>query len=109
MTKHIIKAQLLAFEKDFCDYTTYCFSVLDEKDKQLLKNNYVLCIRYPNWNAKNIKIGDVGILQFSEIRAGIDKWFNGDIMIPYNYNDWRFDKFILFPKEPCLDNNIVVD
>ena len=46
-----------------------------------------------------IDIDEVGYLNFFEIRAGVDKWFDGEKMIPYNYSGIQFDKFVSKPKE----------
>lgn len=56
-----------------------------------------MCTRYPNWNHRIIELGEEGFLEFIEIRAGIDKWFNGNDMVPYNYNNIQFIKFIKKP------------
>lgn len=92
-----ILARLVAKEEDALNYVTYVFECLDE---EILKDTkYVMCTRYPNWNHRKIDIGEVGYLNFFEIRAGVDKWFDGEKMIPYNYSGIQFDKFVSKPKE----------
>ena len=46
-----------------------------------------------------IDIDEVGYLNFFEIRAGVDKWFDGEKMIPYNYSGIQFDKFVSKEKD----------
>lgn len=92
-----ILAELVAKETDSLDYTTYVFKCLD--DEVIKHTKYVMCTRYPNWSHKSINIGEVGYLNFVEVRAGIDEWFNGTQMIPYNYNGIQFIKFVNKPIE----------
>ena len=97
-----ILAQLVAKETDCFGYTIYVFKCLEEvKDTQ-----YIMCTRYPNWNHRTIQIGEVGYLNFIEIQAGIDKWFNGNEMIPYNYDNIQFIKFIEKPEK--TDNKFIM-
>ena len=73
-----ILARLVAKEEDALNYITYVFECLDE---EILKDTkYVMCTRYPNWNHRMIDIDEVGYLNFFEIRAGVDKWFDGEKM-----------------------------
>lgn len=92
-----VLAKLVASETDPLDYTTYVFECLDAD--VIKETRYIMCTRWPNWDHRNIEIGEVGYLNFVEIRAGIDKWFDGTKMIPYNYNNVQFVKFIE-KKEP---------
>lgn len=92
-----ILARLVAKEVDTLGYVTYVFECLDE---EILKDTkYVMCTRYPNWNHRMIDIDEVGYLNFFEIRAGVDKWFDGEKTILYNYSGIQFDKFVSKPKE----------
>lgn len=97
ITKGItILAKLVAKEKDTLGYITYVFECLDEDI--IKQSRYIMCTRFPNWNHRNIEISETGYLNFVEIRAGIDKWFDGNNMIPYNYNNIQFLKFIAKPR-----------
>lgn len=92
-----ILARLVTKEVDTLGYVTYVFECLDE---EILKDTkYVMCTRYPNWNHRMIDIDEVGYLNFFEIRAGVDKWFDGEKMIPYNYSGIQFDKFVSKEKD----------
>lgn len=96
--------RLIAKEIDTLGYTTYVFECLD---KEIINDTkYIMCTRYPNWNHRIINIGEVGYLNFSEILAGIDKWFDGEKMIPYNYNGIQFNKFVSKPKNE--DNKYIM-
>ncbi len=58
-----------------------------------------MCVRFPNWEHRNVVVGEIGYLAYQEIRAGLDKWFDGKEMIPYRYNMVQFIKFIKKPPE----------
>lgn len=85
-------SELVASHLDSFGYITYVFKNLEEDVAAI--SRYVMCIRYPNWNHKQINIGEKGYLEFEEIRAGIDSWFNGNTMIPYKYSAIQFIRFI---------------
>lgn len=88
-----VKAQLVAKEKDLFDYTTYVFKCLE--DNIPFGKKYIMCTRVPNWQAKDVDIGDVGYLEYEEVQAG-DKWFNpqDNTYTPYKYTNIYFIKFI---------------
>ena len=92
-----ILAKLLASQEDGLGYKTYVFECLDEDIRKETK--YLMCTRFPKWEAREIEIGEIGYLQFIEIKAGMDKWYDGKEMIPYRYNTIQFIKFIEKPKE----------
>lgn len=92
-----ILAKLLASEEGTLGYITYVFECLDEEISK--ETRYIMCTRWPNWDHRKIEIDEVGFLNFMEIRAGVDKWFNGSQMIPYQYNNIQFIKFVSLPKK----------
>lgn len=92
----VILAKLVACESDSLGYVTYVFKRLEDCTDL---SKYVMCIKFPNWESKTIKLGDEGYLQYSEIRAGVDKWYDGTQMVPYNYNTVQFLKFVEKPNE----------
>lgn len=98
-----ILAQLVASNTDNCGYITYVFKYLDNSSED---SRYIMCVRYPNWDHRMLKIGEKGFLSFLEIKAGEDKWFNGKEMIPYNYSTVQFLKFINMPES--LDNKYIM-
>ena len=88
-----INAQLIASEKDLMGYETYVFKNLESAP---FGHNYVMCVRFPNWDHKKLEIGDTGYLTYREVVAGIDYWYDpisGD-KIPYNYSNLIFIKFV---------------
>lgn len=87
-----ILAKLLAEEEDTMNYITYVFECLDDEIKKQTK--YLMCVRWPNWDHRTIELGEIGYLNFEEIRAGITMWYDGDKMIPYKYNNIQFIKFV---------------
>ena len=94
-----ILAKLVAKEADIGGYINYVFEILEKEEINKLDTKYVLCTRYPNWNHRKIELDEIGYLDFTEIQAGITKWFDGEKMISYNYNGIQFNKFIPKPKE----------
>ena len=92
-----VLSRLVAKEEDSFGYITYVFECLDT---EIIKHTkYIMCTRYPNWNHKAIQLNEIGYLDVTEIRAGVDTWYNGADMIYYNYNGIRFNKFIARPEE----------
>lgn len=88
--------RLIASETDSLGYITYVFQRLED---YTASSKYIMCIRYPNWEHKKLRLGDEGFLHFEEIRAGIDKWYDGKQMVPYNYNSIQFIKFVYKPED----------
>lgn len=93
----IALVKLVARYKDPLNYITYVFECLEEY--MIKETKYIMCVRFPNWQAKALKLGDVGYLHFEEIQAGVDKWFDGKNFIPYNYNMVQFIQFVEKPSE----------
>lgn len=86
-----IYAKLIAKEKDLLDYTTYVFYNLDKAE---FGKQYIMVTRWPNWQSRELQINDVGYLTYMEVIAGIDTWYDGTQMIPYNYSNIVFIKFV---------------
>lgn len=95
-------AKLVAKEADILGYITYVFEVLDQDEIKKLDTKFIMCTRYPNWDHRSIDIDEVGYLDFTEIQAGVTKWFNGEKMVFYNYNGIQFNKFVA---KPTKDKN----
>ena len=67
-----------------------------------------MCIRYPNWDHRDIFIGEEGYLTITLIEAGT-KYYeprSGETKV-YTYTHNRFDKFILI-QDRITDNKIVM-
>lgn len=84
-------ARLITSSCDGMGYTTYVFENLEYRDYDY---KYIMCVRFPNWNQNPFKNDDVGFLTVRYVRAGIDKWFDGEEFIPYKYTNIVFLKFI---------------
>lgn len=92
-----VLAKLVASEEGALGYITYVFECLDAD--VIKETRYIMCTRYPNWDHRRIEIGEIGFLNFFEIKAGIDKWFDGTKLVPYRYSNIQFMKFIEKPVE----------
>lgn len=88
-----IFCKLLAKEHDLGGYTTYVFQNLEDAP---FGHKYLMCTRCPNWEHRNIEIDEMGYLTYQEVVAGKDEWYDriSGQMIPYNYSNLYFIKFI---------------
>jgi hypothetical protein len=68
--------------------------MLDEDSIKEINSCYLMLVQYYNWNSDPISIGAKGFVKFKEVRAGIDKWWDGDKHIHYKYDDCVFYKFV---------------
>lgn len=88
-----IRAKLLTYRDEPGGYTIYVFEDLDTRswDKK-----YRMTLRLPNWEAPILQIGDVGYLNFREVVAGHDVWWDRNTQTEkyYNYNNSLFENFI---------------
>lgn len=89
----VIRAKLVAFERNLLDYTTLVFKNLDSAP---FGHNYVMTTMFPNWEARIPDDGEIGYLEYVEIKAGTDTWYDRtqQSFIPYNYNMIQFIKFV---------------
>jgi hypothetical protein len=86
-----IKCQLITQECDIGGYITYVFKNLD---KAPFGHNYIMVTRWPNWNHRDLELGEIGYLNYREVVAGVDTWYDGTNFIPYNYTNIIFIKFV---------------
>ena len=98
MMRKVLRAKLITLQNEIDDYTTYVFQNL-EATKTTEK--YVMCTRFPNWKTDDVEIGDVGFLEYNEVSAGDDYWFDyyNNSYVPYKYTNNHFINFIK-DKEP---------
>lgn len=89
-----IYSKLLAAEQDLMGYITYVFKCLESNVP--FGHQYCMVTRLPNWQCRDIEIGEIGYLTYNEVIAGKDKWFCPETgqMIPYNYTNIYFVKFV---------------
>lgn len=86
--------KLIASSTDPFGYITYVFELLDDCDIETWKYKHLTCVRYPNWQCRQLKIGDTGFVEVNIVKAGIDTWYNGEKQIPYKNNAKQFLRFI---------------
>lgn len=60
-----ILAKLVAKSSDIDNYITYVFVDLESKE-------YLMCVQFPNWEHRELRLGEIGYLEYKEIRAGVD-------------------------------------
>ena len=87
-----IYCQLIAKEPDIGGYTTYVFKNLESSCP--FGHRYVMVTRLPNWNHKDLQIGDFGYVVINKVKAGVDTWYDGNNLIPYKYDHDQFMKLI---------------
>lgn len=83
-----------AVQKDDRGYITYVFELPNSEEYNILKFKNITCTRVPNWETRLINVGDCGYVEVDIKKAGIDCWYNGKELIPYNYNFTQFISFI---------------
>lgn len=104
MQEITISAKLKAKQIDGFGYITYVFENLEFVD---FKYKYIMCVQFPNWNQNCISEEEIGYLTYKYVQAGIDKWFDGNEFVKYNYTNVIFLKFIRKQSEEL--NPILVD
>lgn len=96
MTTLTYKAKFIVSTTDGCGYTNLVFERFNYSSSE---EQYVMCVKYPNWNQASFKTGDVGFLTVRYVKAGEDTWFDGTQHVPYKYTDVAFLKFIPIKEE----------
>ena len=99
MTIETLFVELSAVYKDYFGYITYVFKYLDQYDIDHHECKMMCCTRYPNWQTRELQIGDIGYVDIEVVRAGIDTWFDGEKQVPYRNNAKRFIRFVDKPSE----------
>lgn len=97
-------AKLVAMQNDAMDYTNYVFENLNYTNPDY---QYIMCVKFPNWNQSTISINDVGYVTFKYVEAGIDKWYDGNDFNTYKYTNIVFLKFV--PHKEIDIKTLVVD
>ena len=85
----VIKCQLLAQENDL-GYTTYVFENLEPNPT--FGYRYIMVTRFPNWDHRELELGEIGFLHYESVVAGVDKYWDGSKLVPYNYTNNIFMK-----------------
>lgn len=95
-----IHAELVTFRHGCWGYITYVFRDIDRPD-----NDYISCVRFPNWDCADLRIGDVGFLKYKEVVAGDSRWYDwrDNKYVPYKYSGIHFLDFVYDkPKEDIV-------
>lgn len=95
-----ILASLKAKLDEGMGYTTYVFENLEE---HRWDTKYKMVTRCPNWDHRNINVGEEGFLTYEDHEAGVDKWYDGKNMQFYRYTMSQFMKFISKPNQTTTD------
>ena len=99
------KAKLVALDIDCLGYTNYVFENLNNTS---IDDQFVMCVRFPNWNQATFKLDDEGYVTVRYVREGIDEWPDGKEFIAYKHTNLVFLKFI--PIKPKVDiSEIILD
>lgn len=80
------KVKLLTLKDD--TYTTYVFQNLNNKE-------YIMCTKLPNWQTPEINIGDIGFLEYEDVKAG-ESYFDSKqgVIMKYLYTNTYFINFM---------------
>ena len=68
---------------------------------------YIARIEFPNWVKDTFNPGDKGYLTVKYVEQGIDKWFDGKDLVPYNYDNVIFHVFK--HEQPTITEEITLD
>lgn len=91
-----VHAQLIAKREELDGYIVYVFKNLDNVP---FGRQYIMCVRWPNWEEPIIELNEIGYLTFKEVIAGVDSWWDGTKLVKYDYSNLVFIKFIIEPKQ----------
>lgn len=101
VTYHV---KFLASCADGLGYINYVFENLEFQDYDY---QYLMCVRFPNWDQAAFNIGDVGYVTVKYVREGIDKWYDGNEFVTYKYTNIIFLKFI--PEKEKITTKLILD
>lgn len=68
-------------------YIWHVFKNLEPVNPDII---YIACIEFPNWIKDTFNPGDKGYLTVKYVEQGVDKWFDGKNLIPYNCDNVIF-------------------
>lgn len=104
MEEIALYVQLKAKNIDTGGYITYVFENINRTD---YKNQYIMCVQFPNWNQSEIQIGDMGYVNVRYVKEGISQWYDGEKMNFYKYTNVVFLKFVKDPEK--VNKEILID
>ena len=94
-----IHAQLIDGEVREMGYIIYVFKNLEPSDP---KEVYKLVTRWPNWNHRDLKLGEIGYLTYNDVESGRTEWYNPNTKTMELYRT-RACEFISFIAEKKTD------
>ena len=97
------KAKLVALDIDCLGYTNYVFENLNNTS---IDDQYVMCVRFPNWEQKVFNIEEEGFVTFRFVEEGIDQWYDGKCLNKYKHTNFIFLKFI--PIKPKVETTEII-
>lgn len=94
MTTLTIKCILVAKESDILDYQTLVFKNLEINCP--FGHKYCMVTVFPNWQSQIPERGDTGYLEYDEVRAGVDTYYDRytDSIMKYNFSNLIFKRFV---------------
>lgn len=89
-----LRCKLIAKEKDVYNYQTLVFENLESNPP--FGHKYLMITRLPNWEHREVEVGELGYVSYKEVCAGKDTWYDSEkqVFIPYNYTNTYFIKFV---------------
>lgn len=97
------KAKLVALDVDCLGYTNYVFENLNNTS---IDDQFVMCVRFPNWEQKAFNIEEEGFVTFRFVEEGIDQWYDGKGLNKYKHTNFIFLKFI--PLKPKVETTEII-
>jgi hypothetical protein len=97
------RVELAIEDYDSFGYINYVFNRLDHHD---FDDEFLLCTRFPNWEQKFFKVGDIGFVTVRYVQEGVDKWYDGKDLNFYKKTNLIFLKFI--PLKSRVDTSEII-
>ena len=108
LTTNIVKCKVVAIEHDILDYHILVFKNLENSPP--FGHSYIMVTVFPNWQSRIPDLNEKGYLEYIEVTAGDDKWYDkmDGTFKPYNYNFIQFLKFITHKETDDSSKNIIL-
>lgn len=94
MTTYTIYCRVVAKECDALNYHTLVFKNLEGNCP--FGHNFCMTTVFPNWESRIPDIGETGYLEYDEVEAGVDTYYDRiqDSIIKYNFSNQIFKRFV---------------
>lgn len=95
MTTYTIKCKVVAKECDLLNYHTLVFKNI-ETGSCPFGHTYCMTTVFPNWESRIPDVGEVGYLEYDEVEAGVDTYYDriNDSIVKYNFSNQIFKRFV---------------